>query len=195
MRYQPDHKERTRKHIVSTAAQMFRRDGIVATGVVGLMKGVGLTQGGFYAHFDSKEALIREAAVAAMVETCEGLERIAHAAGSGKPALEAVIKAYLSAAHLSRVENGCAIAAIGAELGREPAHTRQVVVDATQRILSLIEKNLPEETHGRRDVASAVFGLMSGSLQLARLTPDAAEAERTLTAGRSAAFVLSSIGH
>jgi TetR/AcrR family transcriptional repressor of nem operon len=174
---------------------MFRRDGIVASGVVGLMKGVGLTQGGFYAHFDSKESPIREAAVAAIVETCEGLERIADAAGSGVPGLEAVTKVYLSTNHLIRVENGCAIAAIGAELGREPTHTRQAVAETTQRIVSLIEENLPESAQARHDVSGAVFSLMSGSLQLARLTPDAAEAERTLAAGRSAAFVLSGIGH
>ncbi len=87
MRYQPGHKERTRKQIISAAANMFRMNGVVATGVVDLMKSVGLTHGGFYGHFESKEALIREAAAAAVLETSEGLQRVADNAGDGTPAL------------------------------------------------------------------------------------------------------------
>lgn len=193
MRYQPNHKEQTRERILATASNLFRKDGIVATGVVGLMKSVGLTQGGFYAHFDSKEALIREAAQAALVQTCEGLRRIGERAGEGPAALRAIIDAYLSEIHMVRVENGCAIAAVGPELSREPVETREQVVTATERIIALIESYLAQETVDSHGVAGSLFALMSGAIQLARLTPDAKQAAAVLASGRNSAYVLAGL--
>ena len=190
MRYRPDHKERTHKQIVATAAGLFRKDGVVATGVISLMKSAGLTQGGFYAHFDSKEALIREAATAAMQETCSGLEKVARDAGDGPGGLRALIDAYLSVRHLDSAERGCAIAAVGAELAREPAETRQAVSAATGQLLALIARQLPPSVTEPQGVARAVFGLLSGTLQLARLAADPAEAQTILEDGRRAAMRL-----
>ncbi len=190
MRYQPDHKERTRKQIIATAANLFRRDGVVATGVVTLMKGVGLTQGGFYAHFASKEALIREAATAAVLETSTALEKIVTDAGKSTSGLKVLINAYLSETHLKHVERGCAIAAVGAELAREPTETREAVMLAADRIVSLIANHLPEDTLDPRGVAQSVFGLLSGTLQLARLTANPARASEILASGRYSALVL-----
>lgn len=194
MRYQADQKERTRAQILANAASLFRRDGIVATGVVGLMKSVGMTQGAFYAHFDSKEDLIREAAIAGAIETAQGMEGVAEAAGAGANGLKAVIGVYLSQGHLARVDRGCAIASIGSELVREPAPTRVGVMTATDRIVRLLESHLPDTTIDRRSVALSIFALMVGTLQLARLTVDSTEAENILSSGRKAALNLGGVG-
>ncbi len=193
MRYQPDHKERTHRQIVETAARMFRKNGVVATGVVPLMKEAGLTQGGFYAHFPSKEALVREAATAAIDQTADGLRKVAEGAGDGVTALRALIEAYLSEGHLERTETGCAVAAVGAELAREPQETRGAVMTATRKILSLIEELLPEGAAEPRSVAGSVFALMSGTLQLARLAADPAEAQQLLRSGRKSALRLAGV--
>lgn len=190
MRYQPNHKEKTHERIVATASRLFRKDGIVATGVVGVMKSAGLTQGAFYSHFDSKEALIREASIAALEQTCEGLRQLAERAGHGPAGLKAIIDGYLSEIHMTRVDDGCAIAAVGSELGREPVETREVAVAATDQIIALIEGYLSEEANNRHGVAKALFALMSGGLQLARLTPDLKQAEGILASCRTSAYVL-----
>lgn len=193
MRYQPDHKERTRKQILDTAARLFRRNGVVATGVVPLMKDVGLTQGGFYAHFASKEELVREASVAAVQQTLQGLQAAGERAGGGDAGLKAVVGAYLSDAHLERVDSGCAIASVGSELAREPDATREAAMVGTRQLIALIESYLPEDASDRWSVAAGVFGLLSGALQLARLTVDIEEAKRILQSGRASALKLAGI--
>jgi TetR/AcrR family transcriptional repressor of nem operon len=191
MRYAPDHKERSRSQIVATAARLFRRDGVVATGVVGLMKGAGLTQGAFYAHFDSKEALIREAMLAAVDQTVEGISQLAEAAGGGATSLKALINAYLSMTHLDRVDNGCVFAAAGAELAREPVATREALSAASGQLISVIERYLPHHDENSMEQARSIFGLLAGTLQLARLTPDRTQARAILERGRRSALILS----
>jgi TetR/AcrR family transcriptional repressor of nem operon len=193
VRYTTDHKEHTRQKIVATASGLFRKDGVVATGVVGLMKHAGLTQGGFYAHFESKEALVREAAAAAVLETAAGLRQVADRAGSGPEALRAVIEAYLSERHVDGAERGCCIAAIGGELAREPEATRKALFEASRQTIALISNNLPPGRAQRHGLATAVFGLLSGTLQLARLCVDAKERDAILMEGRQAAFRLCEI--
>ena len=190
MRYQADHKEKTRKQIVAAAGELFRRDGVVATGVVGLMKGAGLTQGGFYAHFESKEALVREAMVAALLETGQGIARIVPPDASPREALTVIFDAYLSLRHLRHPERGCAFAAAGGELARESPATRDALMAATRPFAELIERYLPPGRPDPQGLARTIFGLLLGTVQLARLTTDPAEAAAILDNGKAAALQL-----
>src|ERR671921_2030176 len=101
----PSRKEATHERIVEAAARAIRRTGYRGTGVADIMKDAGLTHGGFYAHFDSREAMLAEAADHAGAETVATLERVA-AAAPPEQSLEAVLRAYLSKEHVERIERG-----------------------------------------------------------------------------------------
>lgn len=194
MRYEKGQKERTRQRVVDVASRAFRRDGIVASGIAGVMADAGLTQGGFYAHFRSKDDLVREAAVTALDQTCARLGRKADAAvAAGRSGFVAIVEEYLGPAHVAHPERGCAVAAAGAELARQPGDTRRAVSAAADRIVALIAAHLPQGLSEAEGVAGAVFGLAVGTLQLARLTDDEQEAARILAAGRRAALALAGL--
>src|SRR5881409_1128953 len=105
-------KEATHERIVDAAARAIRRSGYNGTGVADIMKDAGLTHGGFYAHFSSREAMLTEAADRAGSESVAMMERIA-ATAPPQRALQAMMQAYLSKAHVDGVETGCATAALG----------------------------------------------------------------------------------
>ena len=114
----PSRKEATHERIVETAARAIRRSGYGGAGVAEIMKEAGLTHGGFYAHFDSREAMLAEAADRAGAEGVAAMARVA-AAAPPQQALQAMIRAYLSKAHVEAVETGCAVAALGSEMPRQ----------------------------------------------------------------------------
>src|SRR4051794_20775044 len=108
MRYEKGRKDQTRKRVVDVAAAQFRAKGIEGTGVAGLMADAGLTHGGFYAHFKSKDDLVREALSAAHARSLETWKTEARAAReSGGNGIEAIVRRYLRAAHRDRPDLGC----------------------------------------------------------------------------------------
>ena len=117
MRYSPDQKEKTRARILEAAGKVFRRQGFHAAGVDKVMEEAGLTAGGFYAHFDSKQALLAEAVTSAAAEATgkieAGLEEL-----SGKDWLEAFLTRYLSPQHVRVPGDGCPLVALISEVGR-----------------------------------------------------------------------------
>src|ERR1041384_2893239 len=117
MRYSDTHKDETHQRIVKTAAKSFRKRGISGIGLVPLMKETGLTHGGFYAHFKSKDALIGEAIDAAFAQTIEHLRGAVQAAPN-KSSRRAVLDAYISEGHRDDPSVGCIIAALGTETAR-----------------------------------------------------------------------------
>src|SRR5688572_17273145 len=117
MRYSDTHKDETHQRIVKTAAKAFRKHGINGIGLVPLMKETGLTHGGFYAHFKSKDALVGEAIDAAFDQTIKRLRRAAEAAPQ-KTRRRAIIDEYISEAHRDDPSVGCAAAAFGTETAR-----------------------------------------------------------------------------
>src|SRR5829696_4427304 len=123
-------KEATHERIVETAARAIRRSGYDGSGVADVMKEAGLTHGGFYAHFDSREAMLAEAADRAGAEAVAAMERIA-ASVPPEQALEAMMHAYLSKEHVDSIEAGCATAALGSEVARQTPQIRRA---ATRRI-------------------------------------------------------------
>src|SRR5918992_1645892 len=119
----PSRKEATHERIVETAGRAIRRSGYGGAGVAEIMKEAGLTHGGFYAHFESREGMLAEAADRAGADTVALLTRVA-AAAPPKKELEAMLRAYLSKEHVEGVETGCAIAALGSEMPRDRKSTR-----------------------------------------------------------------------
>src|SRR6188474_2440282 len=111
----PSRKEASHERIVQAAARAIRRSGYNGTGVADIMKDAGLTHGGFYAHFGSREAMLAEAADRAGRESVALMERIA-AAVPPQQALPAMLQAYLSRAHVEGIETGCATAALCSEM-------------------------------------------------------------------------------
>jgi AcrR family transcriptional regulator len=184
MRYEKGHKSETHKRIIDAASQRFREEGIESVGVAGLMADAGLTHGGFYSHFSSKEELVRDAVVAALDRTLEVLEHAAQGAGG----LEAIFRAYLQPDHRDTPGQGCVFACLGAELARHPANTRAALAERLERFVAMIAKRLPfADPKDRQDCAFAIFGAMVGTLQLARTVSDSTLSDRVLNNGIIAA--------
>jgi TetR/AcrR family transcriptional repressor of nem operon len=191
MRFEKGHKAATRQKIIETAAARFRKDGIAATGIAGLMADAGLTHGGFYAHFGSKEELVREAMEAAALASRARLER----ASAPSRSLEAYIRSYLRPAHRDTPEQGCFIAALGAELARHEPETRAAVSEKIEMLLDRIAAQLPaaQSLEWRHQTAIGIFGVMSGTLQLARAVADETLSTKILESGIAAALQLAGV--
>lgn len=167
-------KEATHERIVSVAARAIRRNGYHGTGVADIMKEAGLTHGGFYAHFESREAMLAEAALQACAQS------VATVAGAvaGEPASQAmatVLKAYLSRQHVESVETGCPLAALGSETSRQSPEVRRVSTRHIKEMVDLIARQSPQwgqpETH---EQALVTLSTMVGALVLARAVDDVA---------------------
>jgi TetR/AcrR family transcriptional regulator, transcriptional repressor for nem operon len=171
-RKEPSKKERTRERIVQSAARALRREGFEAVGVAEIMKEAGLTHGGFYAHFPSREALLVEALDAASAESVQLFERSTGKAADGS-ALEALIDAYLSDAHAAHPEQGCTLAALGAETSRQSPKVRGVATRRLRQSLALLEAQLPGTAAERRDAAQVMLATLVGSLMISRIVNDA----------------------
>ena len=183
MRFDKGHKQATRERIVAIAAARFRRDGVAATGIAPIMEEAGLTHGGFYAHFESKEALVRESLDAALAQTRARQERAGAAGLSGR------IEHYLSPAHRDAPAQGCAVAALVAEIARHPEATRALLTARLEAIFARYESLLPAglPAAARRGRAIAIFALLLGTLQLARAVSDPALSSQILHNGIEAA--------
>src|SRR5690242_7996647 len=117
-------KQATHERIVDAAARAIRRSGYNGTGVADIMKDAGLTHGGFYAHFASREAMLAEAADRAGSDAVVLMERVAAEVSPGR-ALPAMMQAYLSDEHVKSIETGCATAALGSEMPRQAPEVRR----------------------------------------------------------------------
>ncbi len=192
MRFDKGHKAATRKRIVAVASERFRRDGVSAVGIAGLMADAGLTHGGFYAHFDSKEDLLREALVAASAGTGERLARAAAEDGAG---LAGIIRYYLRPAHRDKPAQGCVVAALAPEIARQPAETRAAFSARLAVVLGQIAAQLPAGfAAAERDAAAiGIFGVMVGTLQLSRAVADPELSGRILESGVAAALRLGDV--
>ncbi|WP_029006318.1 TetR/AcrR family transcriptional regulator [Azorhizobium doebereinerae] len=172
-----DHKARTRERIIAAAARLFRRDGVDGVSVPGLMKEAGLTQGGFYAHFASKDALVAEAVARGLRDTTERMVGVAER--SGDP-IGAMIDDYLSPGHRDQPEAGCIVSALGAEASRGAPVIREAMTDGIREAARRLKEKLGLEGDGE-DEAIALFAGMIGALVLARATrTDPAFSDRVL---------------
>jgi TetR/AcrR family transcriptional regulator, transcriptional repressor for nem operon len=187
MRYGKDHKQATRRRIVEAAGRRFKQDGIDGAGVAAVMSDAGLTNGAFYAHFRSKEDLVANVLADQL--------RAQHQSLASEPAdragLEAFVRAYLSPQHRDQCADGCPSAALLDEIARRPAATRQVFTDELMGVIDDIASRLdPTHLEAARKDALTVFGLMVGTLQLARALTDRDLSDQLLARGVQTAMKL-----
>jgi TetR/AcrR family transcriptional regulator, transcriptional repressor for nem operon len=165
-------KEATHDRIVKTAARAIRRAGYSGAGVAEIMKEAGLTHGGFYAHFDSREGMLAEAADRAGADGMALLARVAAAAPPRK-ALEAMLRTYLSKEHVESVETGCAIAALGSELPRQSPKVRRAATRRIKEMIDLVARQSPDWGQpGAHEHALVTLATALGALVLARAVDD-----------------------
>jgi TetR/AcrR family transcriptional repressor of nem operon len=187
MRYEKGHKESTRQRIIKTAAARFRKGGIHSVGVAGLMSEAGLTHGGFYSHFSSKEDLVRQALAETSAWSRENFNRRNQEGG-----LEAWIRNYMRTGHRDHPEQGCAVACLAAELARHDKSTRGAFTGNFTQFISDIASKLPVKRGEAvdRKVALAIFSTLVGALQLSRTVNDEQLSTEILEAGVKSALAL-----
>jgi len=168
----------TRKRIVETAAKAFRKQGIAATGVAEIMTSAGLTHGGFYRHFDSKDQLVTEALSA----TEKNLVRDSLAAAEQGPrAMLDVFQDYVTQAYRDNVEDGCPLAAMGSELVRADDATRHAATTSFRKIVETVAPFLRSRDDAEgMDTALSLLTNMVGALTIARMVDDRALSNRIL---------------
>lgn len=165
-------KEATHERIVDAAARAIRRSGYNGTGVAEIMKDAGLTHGGFYAHFASREAMLAEAADRAGRESVEMMERII-AASPPQEALEVMMRAYLSKEHLKEIETGCATAALCSEMSRQAPAVRRAATRHIKEMIDVVARQSPDWGQpGAHERALFAVAAMVGALVLARAVDD-----------------------
>lgn len=165
-------KDATHERIVSAAARAIRRSGYNGTSVADIMKEAGLTHGGFYFHFPSREAMLAEAAGCAGAEAIATSTRIAAGAPKGQ-ALQHLMRAYLSPDHVKNVETGCPLAALGSEMPRQAPEVRHAATRSVKEMIDVIARQSSDwgkaSAHER---ALVMVATMVGALVLARAVDD-----------------------
>ncbi|HKO20029.1 MAG TPA: TetR/AcrR family transcriptional regulator [Acidobacteriaceae bacterium] len=184
MRYSLEHKARSHENILAVAARSFREHGGDSSGIGTVMKKVGLTKGGFYRHFKSKDELFVEAVARAFDEMGRGMVEIGNSAPEGQ-ALRAIIERYLSVAHAQSPGAGCVVSALGPELARKPLSVRRRIeglLDAyRERLLPFVPGKTREEKLAK---CRLLFSSMAGVLVMARITSDPQKREQRLAEAR-----------
>ncbi len=181
MRYRPEHKEQVRARILASAGRLMRRQGIGRTSVQTLMRASGLSHGGFYAYFASKTALVAATVRAVMRESgrawLEGLD------AAGRDWLPVFLGRYLNRKHAERLDSGCLMPALAAEVARSGPQVRQAFQEELQGLVAQLETR-PGAAANPRELALAAIALSVGGISLARAVDDPALAEEILRACR-----------
>jgi TetR/AcrR family transcriptional regulator, transcriptional repressor for nem operon len=186
MRYSKEHKQETHARIVKKASVRLREKGAHGIGVADLMKEAGLTHGGFYAHFDSREALVIEAFAYAMDRSTERWRKIAEQTPLDKR-LATIVETYLTPVHRDDPGHGCAVPTLGAEIARESAKTRKAFAAKLEQMIDMMADqilNVPRKA--ARKQAMATLATMMGTLVLSRIAGSGEFSDQILGAGREA---------
>ena len=185
MEIAPNRKALTHERILDTASRAIRRAGFQGVGVADIMKEAGLTHGGFYAHFASRDALLAEALVHAGQQNAGRIAKgnAAREARGASP-FRAMVEGYLSDRHLSGTEDGCAVAALASEMPRQSPEVRAAAAQRVRGLMAMVERALPEGA--APGTAAAIASQMVGALQLARALGDNAEGRALLADNRNA---------
>ena len=185
MRYSLEHKAQNHEKILSIAARSFREHGGDTSGIGTVMKKVGLTKGGFYRHFKSKDDLFVEAVARAFDEMGRGMVEVAKSAPEGQ-ALQAMIEYYLSARHANSPGTGCVLSALAPEFARKPLSVRKRIEASLEayreRLLPFMSGQTREEKLAK---IRLLFSSMAGVLMMARITTDPQRREQRLMEARN----------
>ncbi len=184
MRYRPNHKAETHQQIVKDASRRVRAEGLTGAAVSAVMRDAGLTHGGFYKHFGSKEELL----IAALSEAFRDIgERLARTAEHSRPgtAWKAIVKAYLSPQHCDHPESGCPLAALAPELARADALTKARLPRELTEYKSRMLRFMPGRRAADKDRNFIlIFSTMMGTLAIARCLPDEGTRAKVLATAR-----------
>ncbi len=181
----PSRKQLTHDRIVTTAARAIRRGGFHGVGVVDIMKEAGLTHGGFYAHFSSRNALLVEALARAGQEgAARASKEIAVRRKQGASALRALVEYYLAERHLGTTEKMCAVAALASEMPRQSTEVREAAVQRVRGLVTLVEQSLAADVPAAN--APVIASQLVGALQLSRALGNNAAGKALLAASRDA---------
>lgn len=186
MRYESDHKSRTRERILAAAARGFNADGYAATGVARVMQACNLTVGGFYAHFNNKEHLLAEVLARGLTRTRENVFASLDTL-EGIPWIREIMRRYLSRTHRDDLAEGCVLPALSAEVARQGQATRATFEANLRQIVAEIAERSPTGPHPKmnaEDRALATIALGAGALLLSRAVNDQTLADRILMAAR-----------
>ena len=188
MRYSKEHKQETHDRIVRKASVRLREKGAHGIGVADLMKEAGLTHGGFYAHFDSRDALVIEAFNYAMERSTERWRKLAEGIPPDKR-FASIVEAYLTPLHRDDPGHGCAVPTLGAEIVRESPKTRKAFAAKLEQMIDMMADQVLElPRKAARKQATAAIATMIGTLVLARIAGSGEFSDEILAAGRDAAL-------
>ena len=186
MRYSKEHKQETHARIVKKASVRLREKGAHGIGVADLMKEAGLTHGGFYAHFDSREALVIEAFAYAMDRSTERWRKVAEETPADKR-LATIVENYLTPVHRDDPGHGCAVPTLGAEIARESPKTRKAFAAKLEAMIDMMaDQILDVPRKSARKQAVAALATMMGTLVLSRIAGNGEFSDEILSAGREA---------
>ncbi len=184
MRYRPEHKIETHRKIVSDASRRVRAEGITGAAVAAVMRDAGLTHGGFYKHFASKDDLLMESLSAAFQETADHL---AHIAQQSPPemAWKAIVKEYLSREFCDHAEYGCPLTALAPELARTEKAMKARIFEELKKYKGRMQPFMPgQRTADKERAFFAIFSTMAGAIEIARMLPEPAMREKVLASAR-----------
>lgn len=190
MRYHPEHKAEIHQKIVKDASRRVRAEGLTGAAVSAVMRDAGLTHGGFYKHFGSKDELLSASLAEAFGEISDRLARAGEHSAPGI-AWKAIVKVYLSPEHLAHPEFGCPVATLAPELARADRKMKNRILAELENYKSKMLPMMPGPRAADKERAyMVIFSTMIGAMQIARMQPDAATREKVLSTARD--FLLNS---
>ena len=184
MRYRPEHKAEIHQKIVKDASRRIRSEGITGAGVAAVMQDAGLTHGGFYKHFGSKDELLMESLSEAFQDIAG---RLAHAAEQSPPetAWKAIVKTYLRLEFCDHVEYGCPLPALAPELARTDQAMKPRIFEELKKYRSRMLPFMPgRRTADKERAFFAIFSTMVGAIEIARMMPEPGMREKVLASAR-----------
>jgi len=180
MRYDKEHKTHTRERIVRNASLKFRAEGLSSTGVASVMKSSGLTVGGFYKHFRSKDELLADAIAQGFSDSDQKLLSVLQNLPR-KDRWKEIVRWYLSAEHCDRADTGCPVAALAPEISRAKSVVRKRIAGLINQRSVKWAEFMPGKTENEREQnCFVIFSAMVGAVSVARILTDPRDRERVL---------------
>jgi TetR/AcrR family transcriptional repressor of nem operon len=184
MRYRPEHKAEVHQQIVKDASRRVRAEGMTGAGVAAVMRDTGLTHGGFYKHFGSKDDLLIESLRDAFREIADKLSHAAEQSHTETP-WKAIVKTYLSPEYCDHVERGCPLPALAPEMARVDKKMRGQIF---AELVNYKDRMLPfmpgVRTADKERAFFSIFSTMIGAMDIARMLPEPAMREKVLASAR-----------
>jgi TetR/AcrR family transcriptional repressor of nem operon len=184
MRYRPEHKAEVHQKIVKDASRRVRAEGLTGAGVAAVMRDTGLTHGGFYKHFDSKDELLVESLREAFRDMSDKLVRATEQPHS-EAAWKMIVKSYLSLEYCDHAERGCPMTALAPELARVDTRMRGHIFAELVKYKDRMVPFMPGlRTADKERAFFSIFSTMIGAIDIARMLPEPAMREKVLTSAR-----------